>query len=299
MGSPTFLDAATRAGRLVAPDVFDALGRFADHGVPAGALLIRGLPIGRIGPTPESPAAPTEKDQLSEFVLLTLARRLGQPVGYAPEHGGRIVQNLLPTRADAARQTSTSSGVDLAFHTETAFHPHKPRYLALLCLRGEPEAATLLTSVTEVCARLTDREIETLRQPRFITRADESFLRSRATDDRDGVTLPRLTEPMAVLAGTEVEPSLTFDADLMVGLDAEATAALDAVRAVVAEHHLGVALAAGDLLVIDNAVAVHGRSSFPARFDGTDRWLQRTFVVSDLTASADQRRGRVITTRFA
>jgi L-asparagine oxygenase len=59
-----------------------------------------------------------------------------------------------------------------------------------------------------------------------------------------------------------------------------------------------VALEAGDLLVVDNAVSVHGRSPFPARYDGTDRWLQRTFVVADLAASATERSGRVITTRF-
>jgi hypothetical protein len=62
---------------------------------------------------------------------------------------------------------------------------------------------------------------------------------------------------------------------------------------------VGVALRTGDLLVVDNSVSVHGRSSFPARFDGTDRWLQRTFVVSDLAASATERQGRVITTRFS
>ena len=55
---------------------------------------------------------------------------------------------------------------------------------------------------------------------------------------------------------------------------------------------------AGDLLIIDNTVAVHGRSPFTPRFDGTDRWLQRTFVVSDLAPSAADRRGRVITTHF-
>ena len=56
-------------------------------------------------------------------------------------------------------------------------------------------------------------------------------------------------------------------------------------------------LDAGDLLVIDNRRAVHGRSKFRARFDGTDRWLQRTFVVDELATIAD-RRGSVITTQF-
>jgi L-asparagine oxygenase len=52
-------------------------------------------------------------------------------------------------------------------------------------------------------------------------------------------------------------------------------------------------------LIIDNAVAVHGRSPFTPRFDGSDRWLQRTFVISDLAPSAADRRGRVITTTSA
>jgi L-asparagine oxygenase len=66
----------------------------------------------------------------------------------------------------------------------------------------------------------------------------------------------------------------------------------------IARRHTAVVLEPGDLLVIDNSVAVHGRSPFTPRFDGTDRWLQRTFVVADLSASAGERDGRVITTRF-
>jgi L-asparagine oxygenase len=63
-------------------------------------------------------------------------------------------------------------------------------------------------------------------------------------------------------------------------------------------HHTSVALEAGDLLIVDNSVAVHGRSPFTPRFDGTDRWVQRAFVVADLTASEADRNGRVITTQF-
>ena len=240
--------------------------------------------------TPSTPTEATTKDSVSEFVLLTVARRLGQPVGYEPEHGGHVVQNLLPTAADADRQTSTSSAVDLEFHTETAFHRHKPRYLLLLCLKGDPEARTLLCSISQVVDRLPLGVRQVLREPRFRTGVDESFTGERS--DRLGHLVP-------VLAGTADAPTFTFDADLMVGIDDDATAALEALRLAIRQEHVGVALRAGDLLVVDNSVSVHGRSSFRARFDGTDRWLQRTFVVSDLAASATERRGRVITTRFA
>ena len=77
-----------------------------------------------------------------------------------------------------------------------------------------------------------------------------------------------------------------------------AQAALDALTALVETHHTSLVLEAGDLLVVDNHRCVHGRSPFAARFDGTDRWLQRSFVVADLSASADDRVGRIITTTF-
>jgi hypothetical protein len=70
------------------------------------------------------------------------------------------------------------------------------------------------------------------------------------------------------------------------------------VIAAIREVEGGVVLEAGDLLVVDNNVSVHGRSPYEPRFDGTDRWLQRTFVVSDLAPSASDRVGRVITTHF-
>jgi len=38
----------------------------------------------------------------------------------------------------------------------------------------------------------------------------------------------------------------------------------------------------GDLLVIDNDRAVHGRTAFTPRYDGTDRWLRRALVVTSL-----------------
>jgi alpha-ketoglutarate-dependent taurine dioxygenase len=91
---------------------------------------------------------------------------------------------------------------------------------------------------------------------------------------------------------------MVFDADLMVGMDEQAEDALRVLGDATARCHTSVALEAGDLLIIDNNLAVHGRTPFAARFDGTDRWVQRAFVVSDLAASAADRNGRVITTYF-
>jgi L-asparagine oxygenase len=287
----TFVSAATSAVAGLPAALQEKLASFVTVGDLSGALLVRGLPLGAVPATPPTPGAPTTKDRTSEFTLLTIAKALGEPVGYAPEHGGQIVQNIVPVQASAAKQVSTSSNVTLEFHTETAFHPHKPHYLLLLCLRGDPNAATLLCSVSAALDLLDTDTVAVLRRPRFRTRPDVSFLASYDSVGEFGPATP-------ILTGTAERPTFTFDADLMAGIDPVAQAAIEALRNAVQQAHIGVVLEAGDLLIVDNHVAVHGRSPFAARYDGTDRWVQRTFVVDELSEGAADRDGRVITTTF-
>jgi hypothetical protein len=287
--SSAFVTAAGHAARLLPPAIHDALVDFADQPHRSGALLLKGMPLGELPATPATPTTPAAKDHTSEMTLLTVARRLGQPVGYEPEHGGDIVQNIVPVQATADRQVSTSSKAHLMFHTEAAFHPHRPRYLLLLCLRGDPSAATTLSSIHEVLSLLPSAVRDTLFEPRFRTAVDESYLHGRTNV---------LGAPTPVLSGDRQLPTMVFDADLMVGTDQAADDALRLLAGAVVSLQTGVVLEAGDLLVVDNAVAVHGRTPFTARFDGTDRWLQRAFVVSDLRPSAAERSGRVIVTQF-
>jgi len=286
------VSAAGHAGRLLPGGLHDALVDFTDNGEVSGALLIRGLPVGELPLTPQTPTSATSKfDRISEMVLLTIARRLGQPVGYEPELGGELIQNILPVQGTEARQISTSSKVELMFHTEAAFHPHRPRYLVLLCLRGDRDgiARTTLSSIRVVSELLPAAVRNVLFEPRFRTAVDESYLHGVES---------YLGDPVAVLSGDLANPTMVFDADLMVGVDIVAEAALRALGEATAACHTGVVRTAGDVLVIDNNCVVHGRTPFAPRFDGRDRWLQRTFVVADLAPSAAERIGRVINTRF-
>jgi L-asparagine oxygenase len=285
-----FLDSAVDHAVTIDVTTRAAIAEFAALSNPSGALLLRGLSIGDVPTTPSTPISESPKDDTSERTLLAVASLLGEPVGYLPELGGRLVQNLLPVKSNATRQTSTSSDVTLMWHTETAFHPFKPRYLLLLCLRGDPAAQTLLCSIDAILDGLTPDTIAVLREPRFRISPDESFLGEGS--------VRTLSEPRSVLKGDADELEFTFDAELMVGIDAAATAALHAVTAMIERAHTGVVLEPGDLLIVDNHRAVHGRSRFTARFDGFDRWLQRTFVVRNFEESGASRDGRIITTRF-
>lgn len=267
-----------------------ALNEFRSDPPHSGALLLRNLPIGELPATPPAPQAATNKDSQTETILLSVAAALGFAVGYAPEHGGDLVQNIVPVASSADRQVSTSSKVRLEFHTEAAFHPHRPKYLLLLCLRGDPTAATTLCSVRDAVLRIPAELLEILRQPRFATGVDESYI---------GYKSSRLGPPFRAVSGPPGLESICFDGDLTKGLDGEAAAALEALRSAIDDSQVSITLEAGDLLVVDNDIAVHGRSPFTPRFDGTDRWLQRTFVVEDLESSASERTGRIITTDFS
>lgn len=60
--------------------------------------------------------------------------------------------------------------------------------------------------------------------------------------------------------------------------DAEFRAAYARLTAELERVCVTAALAPGEVLLVDNDVAVHGRVPFTARYDGTDRWLKRVNI---------------------
>jgi L-asparagine oxygenase len=281
---------AEHAGEEDLPRSVELVLDLVRRGVRPGAVLRR-APLGLIPTTPPSPQAASGKNLTSEATLLSVAARLGDAVGYAPEHGGSVVQNLVPTRQGADRQVSTSSKVTLELHTEAAFHPYRPQYLTLLCLRGDPNAGTTYALADEIAGALDETTLRVLGEARFDTGVDESYL------GEGGETAWR-TEPHAVL-WEEDGWRCRFDAVLTRGLDPQAERAAQAMIDATRWATRRVVLTDGDLLVLDNTRVIHGRSPYTPRFDGTDRWLQRSFVHADLsTIPAGDLVGRIVTTRF-
>jgi alpha-ketoglutarate-dependent taurine dioxygenase len=274
-----------------------AVGAFRRRSNDYGVLIVKGLPLGRrIPATPADPHACVRKEEwLGELWLAAFASALGTPFAYRQEQSGALYQNVVPTPGNATKISSESSAIELGFHTEMGFHPYPPDYVLLLCLRSDHDgvAKTITAGVRMILPELTLRERAVLGQPLFRPGIDYSFGSPNGTAG-NGPALP-------VLYGDPYDPCLNFDFDLMVGLSAEAEAALGALRAVANRAQRWVRLSAGDLVMIDNRRAAHARSEFTARYDGYDRWLQRMCVTRDLGPSAADRRdgGRVIEMTFA
>lgn len=295
--STTFLAEAELLYHEFPRSIRHAVSTFRHHSNDYGVLVLKGLPLTvRIPATPSAgERAARRNGRLGELWLAALSTAVGAPIAYRQEASGRLYQDVAPTPSNAAKLSAESSTSLLDFHTEVAFHPFMPDYVMLLCLRPDHQrvAKTISAGIRMILPRLALRDRAVLFEPLFRTGIDYSFGSPNGTKGNGPV--------MPVLYGDPFDPCLTLDLDLMVGLTPAANRALRNLQAAVNEVTRSVRLDTGDLLIVDNRRAVHGRSQFTPRYDGFDRWLQRMSVVRDPIASVSDRRGGVcvIETAFA
>lgn len=231
---------------------WETLRGFASESNDYGALLVGCVPI-------DETAGDRKDGRVSELCLLAAAHCLGTPVGYATQRGGSLVQDLRPRREDARKQLGTNS-VELVWHTEEAHTEHAPRYVLLLCIRGDTDAGTLVSRVEPA---MLDEIVRTrLSRPDFRIGSDVSH----------EAGMSRLCPVLGV-------DRLVFDPLYTECADDRALAALAALADHVDERATQVSLRAGELLIIDNFRAAHARTAYTPRYDGTDRWLQRAVVM--------------------
>lgn len=244
-------------------------------------ILFKNLNIGSIPQTPNSLFNIPHTDNANE-VILDYAKKYGHPIGYLQEQNGKIVQDIFPIKKTAEDQISSSSKVTLELHTEAAFHPYLPDYLLLLCLRGDEKAGTTYALLSDILKDIHFDTISILKEKLFETSVDQSF---RLNGEEDStIKLPVLSYD---LDGRCV---MKYDRTVMKGITTEAQMALDIFNEAVEKNKQTVFLETGDLIVIDNSITVHGRTSFDAKYDGTDRWLKRVVVRKEIDSIKDTSR---------
>lgn len=254
--------------------------------------IFKDIDVGHVSPTPNTICLKSSHLHGVYQKLYAYASRYGFPISYAQEQEGNIIQNIFPIQKTETQQISTSSKTELGLHTETAFHPYKPTTVLLLCLRGDPEAVTTYAYVDEIVKHITPMMLNTLTQPWFTTSIDESF-RTEGQPDME-LTCSILREEVC---GLNPLYEITYDEALMKATNAQAEEALNELREAIKKCTQKIVLDTGDLLVINNKTTIHGRRPFQARYDGTDRWVQRMLSIQTLPPP-QQRTGNTVTTRF-
>ncbi|MEU4180883.1 guanitoxin biosynthesis L-enduracididine beta-hydroxylase GntD [Streptomyces sp. NPDC026589] len=255
---------------------------------------------GRIGPTP-----PHWKDEArphhefpEELLLVLYAALLGEPFGWATQQDGHLVNDVFPIKQYENQLLGTGSQKALTLHTEDAFHPYRADYIVLASLRN-PDAVPVVVSEADF-GELSRADLNVLHAERFHIVPDSSHLPKNNTvrDAADQLVFASIEqlinnrEPVSVLFGSHSDPLLRFDATHMTAVenDEEAARAFALANDLLDRARQPCPLGPGDFVFLNNHRVVHARSSFAARYDGTDRWLKRINVTHDLRKSLSLRR---------
>lgn len=272
---PAFFEAARRAAERLPEDIRIRLESFRDRGNTAGyLLLIDLLGDGKLPVTPISAPAPIDRPLLAaEAWLALVGRTLGLPTGYRELQFGALYHDVYPAPGGHYLSSKTSK-TPLEGRTEMAYHLHQPHYVLLACSRAdhEHEAATLVASVRKALPLIAPEHRAQLFAEPVPCNVDVWF---RGNDPE---LRHRPPASVFVLSGTENDPLLSYDRELLAPQTPAAVAAVAALTEALDEVTETIRLIPGDLLVVDNYRTTRARTPFSPRWDGADRWLHRLYV---------------------
>jgi len=270
----------------------DKLMDFAIHGSPTGFLLIKNIPIDNVtlADTP-----PSNNHKIGETTVLAriqsiLINSIAEMLSYEAEGYGRLFQDIIPMKSMANNQTSVSSNVELEIHTEQAFSKLRPDILSLACLRGDVNALTHILPIQKIIDNVTSEEMELLKQPLWNTGVDLSF-KINGNEFIDG----DIRGPFSIINDnndnnennkkSDKNYTLLFDQDLMKGIEEQYDVMIKRIVDIYYKERISHNLKQGEIVLIDNRRAVHGRSPFKPKYDGKDRFLIRCFATFDYDKS--------------
>jgi L-asparagine oxygenase len=272
------------AMRAASPALVESLIDFRINSSRDGVMVVRGMPVDNV--LPETPNGGNFGGSWRDLPVSTLGQLmvmsvLGDVISYADEKDGRLIQDVCPVPGAEFRQENTGSSL-LELHTEDGFHPTMPHFISLLGLRSDHDrsAVTVGSGIRAALPLLSAGTIDALRRPDFRMRLASSFV------GQDAVAY---SHALPVLSGHRDDPDLCVDFHAMEPTTLAAESAFVALRDALMATMVGAVLGPGDLLVVDNRKAVHGRTGFVPRYDGRDRWLRRCFTVTDIRTSSEQR----------
>ena len=258
------------------PSILALLERFVIDPGSVSALHFHGLPIDT-----ELPVTPVDglnvegkHTYVSEGVLIGIGRILGHPYAFKDEKQGQLIHQVCPVQKSANALSNEGSLADFKMHVENSFSEHRPHHLLLLCLRGDTnhKAMTRIASGKAISSRLSAEHLAVARSPEFRLMCPASF----------GHRV--FSEPLPIFSGPQQFEELRMDLpDFSEALTDRATATYEAIQALMTDPGVvrEIDMQPGHALILTNRKISHGRTVFTPRYDGTDRWLQRMYTISD------------------
>ena len=284
-----FCKAAFEISKRLPPTLKDRLSEFAKHGSSTGFLLLINLVIENLPPTPDANRYKIGEQTMLARIQAIIISFFSEMIAYEAEGYGRLFQDIIPTKSMSKKQTSLGSNTELEIHTEQAFSTLRPDFLSLACLRGDVQAKTYILPVQKIIENISEEEKQLLREPLWNTGVDLSF-KLNGNEFMEG----DIRGPLPILYGSDSDPYLIFDQDLMTGTSPKSISMIQTIIDIYYSHRISHNLISGEIIIVDNRRAVHGRSPFFPKFDGADRFLIRCFSVLDYEKSAYARNERTV-----
>ncbi len=238
-------------------------------------VVLKNLPVkldeNALPPTPSDDREDFEKDYVSEYFLLGLAKLMGKPYLMVNEKDGQIIQQIVPS--DPKAKSSAGSKEPFEYHTENAHEENPPKIFMLSCIRGDKNANTTYYSLDDLLDNISIETIDELQKPNFLLKTGsvsntDEFLKTAVLKKND--------------AG-EFEVQLNTAPGRAEGTTDSAETALEEVKDFFASHtRPSVNLEQGDTLILQNKRMFHGRDAFEVSTTQEERrWLQREYVSED------------------
>lgn len=242
----------------------------------SGRRVVRGVlsGFGDPGPTPGHwKEAQTEDTRALDIAIVLVASVLGRVFGWGGQQDGRLVHNIVPSPGQEHLQVGASSTTPLEWHTEDAFHRGRAQLLLLACIRNDDEIGSRVASLRET--GMSEEQLAVLSRPEAAIVPDDSYpdvWRSEAASDR--------LCGISTVWPADDGPCLRYDPyySRFLSPTPDFTAAYEALGRALDACGDHVVAGPGDVLLIDNDIAAHGRAAYRPRYDGTDRWLKRALI---------------------
>jgi Fe(II)/alpha-ketoglutarate-dependent arginine beta-hydroxylase len=266
--------------------VVEEISTFMENPEADFALISRHMISDRdLGDTPTSQKDPiaTRTSLEYEMVVMLYGGILGSVFGWATQQEGHLVNDIVPIETFADQQVGASSKSELTWHTEDAYHPGRADFICLLCLRNPTGAPTTVASIIDIRSH---RPLPpSLFEPCVRIAADDAQAAGAEQVGIDNWAESTVT-PVPILSENGSGLQMCVDPAYMSVASGD-EGVYDAVTGfcqAIDEHLTEVVLKPGDLLIVNNHRAVHGRRPFKPTYSGRDRWLKRVNVARDFEA---------------
>jgi len=251
-------------------------------------------------PTDFCPVPNVEGTALARVTAIAcLAAINSATVSYGSENGGELFVNLVVFPPGRGKFTAKSAD-KMSGHTDGVSFPLRgyrdplnsriapsPDFVCLSALRNPKQVPTTVMPLDSLMEKLSHDQINELQKPQYILGSQLTF--------RDGMT---------EILGNEL---LVDDAQLLFSIDGNwwirfshsttqpaeigkhlALDAMDTLKHACADCAISLPLQPGDIALVNNRIALHGRSEPGDEYGAQTRWLLRTYGLDISNIDPDQ-----------